>query len=110
MREKNLNIKEQMVAHLCNEYNLSEEQAQAMVEIGCRDIKNNLAKIAEMVAGDAAAIDWDLLGDVAHSLKGVLLNVGLEAPAESAKKLERVSENGIEPGLVEGLLALAEEL
>ena len=110
MRDEKLDIKEQMAVHLCREYNLSADQAQAMVQIGCQGIKKNLDNIAEIIASDPAEIDRQALGEAAHSLKGVLLNLGLDIQAESAKKLERAVENGIEPGLVEGLLAFSEEL
>jgi HPt (histidine-containing phosphotransfer) domain-containing protein len=108
--EKN-GYKKQMEAHLIHEYNLSPEQAQMMVQIGCQDIKKNMDKIAALVINqENDTIDYDSLKKVSHSLKGVLLNFGMQAEAEIAQKLERATKTDFEPDAVEKLLTIAEDL
>ena len=99
-----------MKEHLGREYNLSEKQVEAMVEIGCNDIKKNLRKITACVEDNRSALDYEVLRKAAHSLKGVLLNLGLKEKAETARKIEDAAQNGEKVDLVEKILALENEL
>ncbi len=99
-----------MKEHLGREYNLSEKQVEAMVEIGCNDIKKNLRKITACVEDNRSALDYEVLRKAAHSLKGVLLNLGLKEEADAAKKIEAAAGNGKKSDFVEKLLAIKKEL
>lgn len=111
MCDKKSDYHVQMEIHLCREYNLSPEQSRTMVQMGCQDIKKNLDKIAAIVIDkEESSIDSDSLKNAAHSLKGVLLNLGLQAEAEIALKLERATENCVKLDAVEKLLAIAKEV
>ena len=111
MFDENTGYKKQIEAHLIHEYNLSVDQARMMVQVGCQDIKKNLDKLkAIVVERKVDTIDYDALKKVSHSLKGVLLNLGLQAEAEIAQKLEGATKNDFEFAAVEKLLAIAEDL
>ena len=105
-----ISLRCRMEEHLTCEYNLSEEQVETMIEIGCKDIKKNLMKIAVSVAGNGSLTDYKVLRMAAHSLKGVLLNLGLKEEADTAKRVEDAAKNGEEIGSVEKLLAIEKKL
>ncbi|MEA1922237.1 MAG: Hpt domain-containing protein [Pseudomonadota bacterium] len=100
-----------MEEHLSTEYDLSNKQVEAMVVIGCNDIKKNLAEIADIVDGNhGTSLDFEALRKAAHSLKGVLLNLGLKGEAEETKKIEDAAKDGKEIGSVEKILAIGNDL
>ena len=100
-----------MEEHLGLEYDLSKNQVADMLVIGCNDIKKNLAKIAVCVDdGNRSVLDYEALRKAAHSIKGVLLNLGLKEEADAAKKIEAAAGNGKKSDFVEKLLAIKKEL
>ena len=99
-----------MKEHLRSEYNLTEKQVEAMVEIGCSDIKKNLKKITACFEGNITVLDYEVLRKAAHSLKGVLLNLGLKEEADAAQKIEDAAQNGENVDSVEKIFALENEL
>ncbi len=99
-----------MEEHLSREYGMSDKQVKAMVEIGFNDIKKNLVGIRASFASNDSLTDYDALRMAAHSLKGVLMNLGLKEEADAAKEIEHTAKNGITSNSVEKLLNIEKYL
>jgi HPt (histidine-containing phosphotransfer) domain-containing protein len=79
-----MTIQEQVRHHLQTVYQLEDEQITALMSAACKSLADNLS------AADTALCDRDdqALGTAAHSLKGSLLNLGLEDLAAMAAEIE----------------------
>ena len=71
-------VAEKARAHFKN-FDFDEDTITLLVNRGIADLKNNLAKLEEFVKVPPA--DLNGLADTAHTVKGLLANLGLEERA-----------------------------
>jgi HPt (histidine-containing phosphotransfer) domain-containing protein len=79
-----INAKDQVKGHLRTTYLLEDEQIDHMLATAAVTLAKNLSN-AETALKNS---DYKELSDAAHSLKGSLLNLGLDDFARTAKEIE----------------------
>ena len=65
-------------------YGLEEEQIEHMLEISAKTLTDNISTAKTALKNS----DYEKLGALAHSIKGSLLNLGLDDEAQTALKIE----------------------
>jgi len=76
-------------AYLTTTFHFSDEQINQMLPSFLDTLRGHLAVVDQAIAEDAGQ-----LGKAAHTLKGALLNLGLEAEVAIAVELEELGMNG----------------
>jgi len=76
--------------HLQRFYGLTEDKAEVLLATTRKTISGDMAKLARALA----ETNLQAGGDAAHSLKGLLLNLGLQNQADLAEKIERACRRG----------------
>ncbi len=102
----NTDIKHQVKKHLRTVYLLKDEQIDHMLTVASKTLAANLSKAKSALKNK----DYQLLGLTAHSIKGSLLNLGLNDLAEKAKTIEINAKDKVKTNLQETLSQLSEEL
>jgi CheY-like chemotaxis protein/HPt (histidine-containing phosphotransfer) domain-containing protein len=103
-----LSLKEQAQRHLKQFYSLDDKMVEGLLLSAQQNISTTLA--AMITAGEEN--NSDDLRKTAHSLKGVLLNLGLDNLAQQAKEIEQVvaAEKEYEPQLITEFIKSNKEL
>jgi len=83
-------IKNSITAHFNSMGITDEEQINAMIPEAITAITDEIKKIQEILNGD----DLSELGFHTHTLKGVLLNMGLKEDADKFKEIKHLFEEG----------------
>lgn len=93
-----LSLKKQAQQHLTQVYSLDDKMVEGLLLSAQQNISTTLA--AMITAGEEN--NSDDLRKTAHSLKGMLLNLGLDDLAQQAKEIEQVvaAEKEYEPQLI----------
>jgi CheY-like chemotaxis protein/HPt (histidine-containing phosphotransfer) domain-containing protein len=86
--EKGLRL--EVVGHLMRTYSLDEDKAEVLLATSATTLRQDLAKGADALA----AADLKSAGNAAHSMKGSLLNLGLNVLAGQARKIEQSCRDG----------------
>jgi HPt (histidine-containing phosphotransfer) domain-containing protein len=96
----------QVAAHLRQVTGLNPAQIERVLAAACLGIKDNLAKaVAALAANDHA-----VLGRSAHTLKGTLLQCGLDDLAQTAEEIHLAVRKGSDVDYVALLQVLDERL
>ncbi len=77
-------LRRQVLHHLTTAYNMADAQAEQMLREGV----TSLVELLGVIVFAQKRSDWPALCKAAHSLKGILLNMGLERVANQAKQIE----------------------
>jgi len=83
-------IREQIVSHMKVQFNLPDEQIDAMIPTFIQTLNEHLSALERAVASGSL----EAVGRVAHTLKGALLNLGLEQCAGTALTIEKGAKAG----------------
>jgi len=81
---------EKIKTYLMNELGVGEEEIEGLIEVA----KGSLAKNFEKLERHLSAGEMDEFARVAHTIKGVLLNLGLEKEAALSKEIELKAKEG----------------
>ncbi|HID69760.1 MAG TPA: Hpt domain-containing protein [Desulfobacterales bacterium] len=85
-----LSVTDRVTAFLCEYYKLPAEKVADMLPTFLNVLQNHMIKMEKTVAeGDIQSI-----GNVGHTLKGALMNLGLDDFAEIAQTIEREGKAG----------------
>ena len=82
-------LNQRIRAYLAATFHFSDDQIAQMLPCFLDTLRNHLTVVEQTIAGDA-----DQLAKAAHTLKGALLNLGLEAEVAIARELEERGTNG----------------
>jgi PAS domain S-box-containing protein len=77
-------------AHLKEKYRLSDEQVAPMLA----EVQKSLPELMARAIDNHSRQDWPALDDTAHTIKGQLLTLGLDALAEEARSIELAAKAG----------------
>lgn len=102
----NTDIKHQVKKHLRTVYLLKDEQIDHMLTVASKTLASNLSNANSALKNR----DYQLLALIAHTIKGSLLNLGLNDVAKQAKKIEINAKDKIETNLQATLSQLSENL
>ena len=67
-----------------------EETINELIKVAIESLEETLSKIDDILKGD----NLEELGFYTHTIKGILLNAGLDEDAESFKEIKHLAENG----------------
>ncbi len=83
---------EQIKGHVCTHFELGEEAVDNMLPVFFSTLQNHMKNLEKAIAGDDLAIT----AKAGHTLKGALLNLGLDEIAAVAKIIEEEGRAGNE--------------
>ncbi len=83
-------LRRQVVDHLLDQYGLNGQSAHLLLETSVTTINQELSRMEQC----QAAVDLQGVAKAAHSIKGVLLNLGLEDLAAQARRVEQGGRDG----------------
>ncbi len=79
-----INITDRVKKHLRTNFELEEDQAEQILKAASQTLAENFKKISSALEQQ----NYQQVSEYAHSIKGSLLNLGLDKPAALAKKVE----------------------
>jgi len=99
-------ILEQIATHLQATTGMSVPQVERVLIAARRSIRDNLARAKEALAVE----DYETLGRATHTLKGTLLQCGLDELAVQAEEIHTHAKDGLAFSYAEGLTAIKTRL
>ncbi len=79
-----MDVLKKVKAYLIKEVGLGEDEVDALLQMARESLIENLEKLEQYLKEE----NFEEFAKVAHTIKGVLLNLGLEKEAAISKKLE----------------------